>query len=66
MILIEVNDAKTRQEFLAVPKILYKDDSNWTCPLDMEIENTFNPAKNFCFKQGDARRWVLKYDEGQS
>jgi hypothetical protein len=65
MNLIEVNDAKTRQEFLTVPKILYKDDPNWTCPLDMEIENTFNPAKNFCFKHGDARQWVLKNSQGR-
>jgi hypothetical protein len=65
MVLIEVNDAKTRLEFLKVPKILYKDDPNWTCPLDMEIENTFNPGKNFCFKHGDARRWILKTDQGK-
>ncbi|MBN1413487.1 MAG: GNAT family N-acetyltransferase [Bacteroidales bacterium] len=61
---IEVTDKKTRNEFHRVPKILYKDDNNWTCPLDMEIENIFNPAKNECFTNGNAVRWVLKDDFG--
>jgi hypothetical protein len=64
MVLLEVNNAKTRKEFLEVPKILYSKDPNWVCPLDMEIENTFAPEKNSCFKHGDARRWVLKNDQG--
>jgi len=64
MTLIEVKDSKSRKEFLEVPKILYKKDPNWTCPLDMEIENTFNPEKNSSFMHGDARRWVLKNEEG--
>ena len=61
---IEVNDKKTRKEFIRVPKIMYKKDPNWICPLDMEIENIFNPRKNTCFKHGDAIRWVLKDDLG--
>ncbi len=61
---IEVTDKKTRNEFHRVPKILYKDDRNWTCPLDMEIENIFNPQKNECFQHGDAIRWILKDDMG--
>lgn len=62
---IEVTDKKTRKEFLRVPKILYKKDPNWTCPLDIEIENTFNPQKNACFNHGNALRWVLKDDLGK-
>ena len=64
MKLIEVNDEKTREEFLSVPKILYRDDPNWICPLDMEIENTFNPLKNKGFKHGGAIRWILKDETG--
>lgn len=59
MTIIEVKDKRTIRDFLNVPKILYKDDPNWTCPLDMEIENTFNPARNSCFNHGDACRWIL-------
>ncbi|MBN2812559.1 MAG: GNAT family N-acetyltransferase [Bacteroidales bacterium] len=65
MKLTEVKDKKTIWEFLEVPKILYKNDPNWICPLDLEIENTFNPQKNACFSHGDARRWVLKSEQGK-
>lgn len=64
MKIIEVNDKKSAKEFLDVPKILYKNDPNWVCPLDIEIENIFNPQKNSCFKNGDAKRWVLKDEKG--
>jgi hypothetical protein len=64
MALIEVNDARTGREFLDVPKVLYKKDPNWICPLDMDIENIFKPEKNSCFKHGDACRWVLKDEQG--
>ena len=62
---IEVTDKKTRHEFHRVPKILYHHDKNWTCPLDMEIENIFNPSKNECFQHGNAIRWILKDDFGK-
>jgi hypothetical protein len=61
---IEVTDRKTREAFHRVPRILYKNDKNWICPLEMEIENIFNPQKNQCFKHGNAIRWILKDDMG--
>ena len=64
MVLLEVVDNQTSSEFLEVPKVLYKNDPNWTCPLDMEMENIFNPQKNSCFQHGDARRWILKDKKG--
>jgi hypothetical protein len=60
-----VTDKKTRGEFHRVPKIIYKNDPNWICPLDMEIENIFNPQKNDCYHHGNAIRWVLKDDFGK-
>lgn len=65
MNIIEVNDSKTKKEFLDVPKILYKDDKNWICPLDVEIEGIFNPKNNTCFNFGEAIRWILKDDSGK-
>lgn len=65
MSLLEVTDKKTREEFLEVPKLLYRNDPNWACPLDMEIENIFNPKKNSGFQHGDARRWVIKDEQGR-
>ena len=65
MTLIEVKDKQSVRDFLETPKVLYKSDPNWVCPLDIEIENVFNQARNSSFKTGAARRWVLKSSEGQ-
>ncbi len=62
---IEVTDKSTRKQFLKVPKILYKNDPNWVCPLDRDIESTFDPAENPEFRNGDARRWVLRDSRGK-
>jgi ribosomal protein S18 acetylase RimI-like enzyme len=63
MRLQEVDSKKTRKAFLNFPKKLYKDDPNWICPLDNEIEGIFNPETNGKFKKGEAIRWVLFNDE---
>lgn len=60
----EVNDRKTKRAFLAVPKILYKGEGTWVCPLDKEIESIFDLKKNVYFKHGEATRWILKDDQG--
>ena len=51
--------------FHDVGRVIYQDDPNWIAPLDMEVENIFNPAKNSCFADGEAERWVLEDDQGQ-
>jgi len=60
----EVSDRRSGQAFLLVPKILYKDEDTWVCPLDKEIESIFDPKKNVYFKHGEATRWILKDDQG--
>jgi hypothetical protein len=60
MLIQEVSDKITKKEFIKVPKIIYRDDGNWICPLDIEIEKIFNPRENTSFKHGDASRWILK------
>jgi hypothetical protein len=64
MQIIQVNDKKTIREFLKVPKILYKNDPVWVCPLDGETESIFDPKGNNFFTHGEASRWILKDDEG--
>ncbi|MFH2141144.1 MAG: GNAT family N-acetyltransferase [Bacteroidota bacterium] len=64
MEIIKVNNKLTVKEFLKVPKLIYKNDKNWTCPLDAEIEGIFNPNDNKCFKTGNAERWILKDNNG--
>ncbi len=61
----EVLDKESKEDFLKVPKILYKKDPNWICPLDVEIENIFDPGNNSCFQFGEATRWILKDDKGK-
>ncbi|MDP4280779.1 MAG: GNAT family N-acetyltransferase [Bacteroidota bacterium] len=64
MQLVEVNNKKTHREFLDVPRIIYKNDPVWVCPLDGELEATFDRGKNTFYQHGDAVRWVLKDDSG--
>ncbi|MFH1936322.1 MAG: GNAT family N-acetyltransferase [Bacteroidota bacterium] len=64
MKLIEVNNIATRREFYEVARILYAKDKYWVCPLDVEIEDIFNPSDNILFHDGEAIRWVLRDDSG--
>lgn len=59
-----VSENRSRKDFLAVARDLYKNDKNWICPLDQDIENIFDPKKNPFFKHGKCIRWVLKDDDG--
>jgi hypothetical protein len=65
MHIIEVTTKKSEQDFLNVPRLLYKNDPFWVCPLDKEVKSIFNPKENSFFKHGEAIRWVLKNSEGE-
>jgi hypothetical protein len=65
MQIIPVANPQLKKDFLQTAKIIYQDDKNWICPLDIEVENVFNPAKNNFFKHGQCTRWVLKDEHGQ-
>ena len=60
----EVLNRRSGKAFLQVPRIIYRDDPIWVCPLDKEIESIFDPKKNVYFKHGEATRWVLYDDHG--
>lgn len=55
----EVKTHEDIQAFLLLPLRLYSEVSHWVQPLDRDIENVFNPAKNKKFRHGKAKRWVL-------
>jgi predicted lipase len=59
MKITEITDKRSKQAFLKVPKVLYRDEGTWVCPLDKEIESIFDPKKNVYFKHGEASRWIL-------
>ncbi|HBB92493.1 MAG: hypothetical protein A2X22_08895 [Bacteroidetes bacterium GWF2_49_14] len=64
MQIVAVRDKKTCREFIEVPKILYRGDPVWVCPLDQDIDAIFDPGKNVYYKHGEATRWILKDDQG--
>jgi GNAT superfamily N-acetyltransferase len=59
MRIIPVSDKQTRRMFLDVVKLIYKDDTSYIQPLDIQIEEIFDPASNDFYKHGDAMRFVL-------
>jgi hypothetical protein len=61
----EVTDRKTGRAFLKIPKLLYRNDKTWVCPLDKEIESIFDPEKNVYFNHGEAARWILFQSDGK-
>jgi hypothetical protein len=60
----EVTDSRTDKVFVHFPRILYRNDPNWICPPDNEIEAVFDPKRNNFFNHGVCKRWIL-YDNNQ-
>lgn len=65
MIIEEVQTGRQQKAFLEVARILYKNDPNWVCPLDIDVEAVFDPKKNSFHQHGRITRWILKSDQGQ-
>ncbi|WP_299821988.1 hypothetical protein [uncultured Pontibacter sp.] len=66
MQLIEVTTPELAQEFLMVQVRLYKNDPNYIRPLNKDINNVFDPKKNKLLRDGEAIRWILQDDKGES
>lgn len=67
MQIIEVSTPKHIKEFLQLPVRLYKGKGTaWICRLDKDIEQIFDPKKNKLFRGGEATRWILKTDGGET
>jgi len=60
MQLIEVNNAATEKDFIKVNVMMNSGNPHYIRPLDNEVKDTFDPAKNKNFKNGDAKRWIIK------
>lgn len=65
MKIVSVENKKTKQEFNDFARVLYKNDKNWVCPLDIQIECIFNPQHNPFYKHGEAHRWILEDKNGK-
>jgi len=66
MEIIEVITAEDRKAFVDFPKKLYKEDPYWVAPLDSMIESVFDPGTNHAFRNGEAIRWILRDDNGNT
>lgn len=61
----EVQTPVQIKAWLDFPKRLYKEYPNWVCPLDTDIEEVFDPARNELFHEGEAIRWVARNAAGE-
>lgn len=67
MPLIPVNSPATVRQFLELPAVIHRDNPEWIRPLDKDIEEVFDPARNKLLRQpgNEVARWLL-LDEGGS
>jgi hypothetical protein len=63
MRLIEVTNKQSAKDFIRANVEINKDDPNYIRPLDKDVNDTFDPAKNKTFRFGEAARWVLLSDQ---
>jgi len=66
MQLIPVNDSHTARQFLEIPVMINKDNPQWIRPLDKDINEVFDPAKNKAFRHGECQRWILLNGQGKA
>lgn len=65
MKILEVNNVIAKRYFHKVPHLVYRKDSNWACPLEISVEDAFNPLKNAFLKKGEICRWVVLNDRNK-
>lgn len=65
MQLTEVADQVTEHEFIRVNVELNRKNADYIRPLDKDIQEVFDPARNKAFRHGESIRWILKDDEGR-
>lgn len=66
MQMYEVRTEADKRQFLEMAADIYKNDPNWIRPLDKDINEVFDPAKNKFFKKGECTRWLLKDGNGKA
>lgn len=59
MKLVEVKTKRSKKLFNKLPRLIYRKDPNFACPLTKMVEENFDLEKNSFFKHGIANRWVL-------
>ena len=65
MKLTEVKDKDSESAFIKINYIINHHDPNYIQPLEKDIKEVFDPAKNKAFRNGEITRWILTNDDGQ-
>ncbi|MBA2745404.1 MAG: hypothetical protein H0U44_04185, partial [Flavisolibacter sp.] len=65
MQLTEVTNKSSEQDFIHVNVLVNQGNSNYIRPLEKDVVDVFDPAKNKTFRFGEAKRWVLKNADGE-
>ena len=63
---IIVNTRPTEKEFLQFPAKLYEKDPHYIRPLDKDVSEIFDPAKNRLFKKGKCERFIFKNQNNET
>ena len=66
MRVLEVNTPALVKSFLDLNAKVNQGNPNYIRPLDNEVEQVFDPAKNKLFKDGDAKRWIVQNNAGET
>lgn len=66
MKIVEVSTPQHVRAFLMLPVKLYKHERKWVRPLNKDIESVFDVEKNKAFRHGEAIRWILLNDQGET
>ncbi len=66
MQVLKVENSGLKRDFLKVVEKIYAGDEHYVRPLDVDIENIFDPKENVFFSHGSAVRFVLKDDENET
>ncbi len=66
MRVVAINTPGLVREFLNFNATVNASNSNYIRPLDNEVEQVFDPKKNKLFKDGDAKRWIVQNNAGET
>lgn len=66
MQIVEVNNTQTAQEFLDINRTLNRHNPCYISPLDNEVNEVFDPAKNHLHQFGECKRWILRNESGDT
>jgi hypothetical protein len=66
MQVLEIDNKANEREFLSFGKTLYKNDPEYIMPLYKDIQDVFDPKINLYFSKGNACRWLLRSENGNT